>query len=223
MENVLIVDDYPGTCKGYQMFMEDAVEQNILPKLHFDWAHSCKVAYEKIKDISDKGQHYRFVILDIRLPAFPEAKIFSGEDLGILLRKLKMASKILVITGISEKFRLANMLNNFNPEALVLKTELDDNLLVKIIQKILNNQIYYSDYILKMLNSRFCVEKKVDSLDQQILYYLSEGQSTKEIATHLGLSESGIEKRKKQMKETFSVTEKGVFPLIRAGKSNGLI
>ena len=55
------------------------------------------------------------VFLDIRIPSYPDKKIYSGEDLADLMRKEKIKSNISI------EDRLYSVYRNVEPEGIIIK------------------------------------------------------------------------------------------------------
>ncbi|MEO1486261.1 MAG: hypothetical protein AAFU57_10950 [Bacteroidota bacterium] len=221
--NGLILDDHPVTCIGYKMMLEAACLQKEIPELRMAMTHTLKQAYELIHEKGSQGLYYDFVFLDIRLPPYPQENMFSGEDIGKLLRKVSRQTKILVFTSLQNPYRLRSILKSLNPEALVLKTEVCDKKLVTALTKALNGIPYYSPSILKIIKNQLITDNEITPPERKFLYLLSTGVQSKEIPKHLPWSVSKVEKQKRILKEKLGVEEKSSWSLIHKAKELGII
>lgn len=80
----MIVDDHPMTVNGYINVLseEDFEGYNLI----FTKALDCEQAYKLITDSQNGGIVFDVAYLDLSLPPYPEQNIFSGLDLGVLIR-----------------------------------------------------------------------------------------------------------------------------------------
>ncbi|MEM8764922.1 MAG: hypothetical protein AAGD88_13970 [Bacteroidota bacterium] len=221
--NGLILDDHPVTCIGYKMMLEAAFNQKGLSDISLAIANSLKQAHQLVCQKASRGLHYDFVFLDIRLPPYPQENMFSGEDIGKLLRKVSRQTKILVFTSLQNPYRLRSILKSLNPEALVLKTEVCDKKLVTALTKAMNGVPYYSPSILKIIKNQLIRDNEITPPERKFLYLLSTGVQSKEIPKHLPWSVSKVEKQKRILKEKLGVEEKSSWSLIHKAKELGII
>lgn len=220
---ILIIDDHPYSCIGYELFLEKAKEEYLIPEIKVESVYTTKEAISKIDSISLEQKRYELVILDIQIPPSPEDKVFSGEDLGFRIRKLNPAVKIIVITSLNDNYRLYNIFKNLNPEGLAIKTDIDDKTFVEAVSNVLTEEPYYSKGFSKLLRNQFSKEYVLNNEDRELLYLLSKGFTSKEIPQHLPWSESLVEKRKKILREKLQVEQKGILPLVNAAKKAGFL
>ncbi|MEO0571332.1 MAG: response regulator [Bacteroidota bacterium] len=220
---ILIVDDHPLTCKGYSMLLGLANKEGLLPKINIVLAHSCQQAYEILYPLKKKRAFPSLIILDIRLPAFPQKNIFNGEDLGKLIRRLNKKIKILVITSLRDPYRLQSILKSLNPEGLLLKSEVYDKTLILAFQRILKGAPYYSPTVMRIIKNQLIGGNEITLHERRFLYLLSTGVQSKEIPKHLPWSVSKVEKQKRILKEKLGVEEKSAWGLIHKAKELGVI
>jgi len=221
--NGLILDDHPVTCIGYKMMLDAACLRKEIPELRLAMVHTLKQAYKIINEKASRGLNYDFVFLDIRLPPYPKEGVFSGEDIGRLLRRVSKQTKILVFTSLQNPYRLRSILKSLNPEALVLKTEVCDKKLITALTKALNGVPYYSPSILKIIKNQLITDNEITPPERKFLYLLSTGVQSKEIPKHLPWSVSKVEKQKRILKEKLGVEEKSSWSLIHKAKELGII
>ena len=157
------------------------------------------------------------------MPPLPEEKIFSGEDLGLRLRKLKPLIKLIIITNLSDNFKLYNIFKNINPEAILIKSDIDEHTFIKAIENTLCNKTFYSFQFNNLIRKQFSVNYLLDTLDREILFYLSIGVKTKDLPDKIALSLSGVEKRKRILKEYFDLESSSDLELIIAAKEKGFL
>lgn len=217
---VLIVEDHPLTMEAYALAFESVSKIN--PSLNFviTKTSNCEAAKEEIQN--SPSQHgFDIAFLDISLPASNNGKIRSGEDLGLLIKKITPKTKIAIATTYYDNFFIQNIFRNLNPEAFLVKNDLTSDNLVEAIEKMLTNPPYYSDTVLNSLRTQMSSGIELNDTDRQLLYQLSIGTKMKDLPDLLPLSMAGIEKRKRKLKDTFNVKEDK--DLIFEAKTKGFI
>ena len=219
---VLIIEDHPTIIEIYRLVL-DRVEKNS-QEYYFivDVVNDCDQAINKINEAVKYGG-FDMVFLDIQLPPSIDNLILSGEDLGIKIRKLLPKAKILIITFLTDNFRLHSLFNNINPEGLFLKTDITSTILVEGVEKIINDIPYYSDSIIKLMRYEVSNDMYLDKIDRQILYELANGTKMSEMSDFIPKSLGSIERRKKVLKETFGVSKESDSRLIRVAREMGFI
>ena len=88
---------------------------------------------------------------------------------------------------------------------------------------ILENPPYYSSTVNNFLRKTITTDIFVDEKNRKILHLLSQGVKTKNLAEHVGLSLSAVEKRKKQLKELFSVDDGQDETLLKEARNKGFL
>lgn len=106
-------------CEVIEGLLELNFNQKKSSKYFVDIAHDSKEAYQKV--FEEKKLIYDLVFLDVRIPSYPDKKIYSGEYLTDLMRKEKIKSKMVIITSISIKDRLYSVYRNVEPEGILIK------------------------------------------------------------------------------------------------------
>jgi DNA-binding NarL/FixJ family response regulator len=221
--NLLIVDDHPLTCQGYAIFINNGIEEGKLPEINIDEAYTGKEAYDKLKDIDKNNFKYDIILLDLQIPVSEEDRIFSGEDLGVLVRKLNPEIKIIVQTGLLDNHRLYNVFKNLNPEGIIIKNDLDDVIFIQAICDVLDNVPFYSSTFAKLIRNQFSKDYVLDTVDREMLYLLSIGVASKDIPKYIPWSLSKVEKRKRLLREKLGVNDKSVLALVNKAKKTGFL
>ena len=221
--NILIVDDHPLTCQGYGIILQNATAEGKLPKIIIDVAYNAADAYDKLKDVDTNSSKYDLILLDILIPVSAENKIFSGEDLGVLIRKLNPQIKIIVQTGLLDNYRLHSIFKNLNPEGIIIKSDLDDIIFIQSISDVLSNVPFYSQTFTKLLRNQFSKGYILDADDREMLFLFSVGVASKDIPNHLPWSLSKLDKRKRLLREKLRVEDKSVFALVSKAKEAGFL
>ncbi|MDV6168215.1 response regulator [Flavobacterium sp. DG1-102-2] len=220
--NILIVDDHPMTVNGYvNVLSEEEFEDT---DLIFTKALDCEQAYNLITDSQTGGTKFQVAYLDLSLPPYAEKNIFSGLDLGILIRKTLPDCLIIILTMHSEASLVDRLIKEINPQGILCKSDIDIDEFLNAFKIVYSGDTYLSNKIVKSLKDKVFDNYKLDSYDKQILMRLSEGILTKNIPNYVPLSLSAIEKRKAQMKNMLLQGKGGDdHELIEAIKKMGIL
>jgi len=217
--NILIVDDHPFIIEAYKNTIAGYHPSQF--EFHITQANDCKSAYEIITD--PNMLPYDVAFFDISMPPYKEKNILSGEDLAKLMKNVLPACKIILLTMHTELLKITNIIKTINPNGLIIKNDLTFDELLTAFDKILKNENYYSQTVVKFVSQNQSDNNLVDDLDRQILYHLSRGVKTKNIPLHTTLSLSAVEKRKLTLKSLFKIKEGDDEDLIREAKNRGII
>lgn len=79
--------------------------------------------------------------------------MLSGEDLGIKIRQLLLATKIIIIilTTFNNNYRLYCVIKNVNPDGFSIKNDITPKELVTAIQTVINGSPYFSKTVISLL------------------------------------------------------------------------
>ena len=217
--HILIVDDHPFIIQGYK----NAITRYKPDEFEFfiEQANDCKSGYDIITNPDTKA--FDIAFLDISMPAYEEKGMFSGEDLAKLLNKYMPNCKIILLTMYTELLKIKNIIDAINPHGLVIKNDLTFDELLFGFDKVINNEIYYSQSIQKMMDLDQSETIEIDLFDKQILFHLSKGTKTKEITQYIPISLEAIEKRKLSLKKRLDLKEESDIELVREAKKRGLL
>lgn len=220
--NILIVDDHPMTVNGYiNVLSEEEFEGH---NLVFTKALNCKEAYDLIMEAAGNGTPFDVAYLDLSLPAYPDKNIFSGMDLGVLLRNTIPECIIIILTMHSESTLVDRLIKEINPQGILCKSDIDIDEFLNAFKIIFSGDTYLSNKIVKSLKEKVFDNYNLDSYDKQILMRLSEGILTKNIPNYVPLSLSAIEKRKARMKNMLLQGKGGDdYELIETIKKMGIL
>lgn len=199
----MIVEDHPIVVQGYISAFNTS-----MPKRNFcyETALNCKEAYQKIQAIKSNNTTIDVALVDMSLPKYPEKEMYSGLDVGLLIKKHFPTAKIIIATAFTDVSATKTVLEKLCPEALVCKTDITTSSFIKIFELLNSEQTYISESI----RQSFCQEQakklQLDTYDFEILHYINKGVITKELSNYINLSLSAIEKRKASLK--FLITGK---------------
>jgi DNA-binding NarL/FixJ family response regulator len=218
--NILMVDDHPMIIEGYQnvLMATKAKDQTLL----IDTANNCDTA-ELMINRASKGTHYDLCFFDISLPPSEDGKYASGEDLALLAKRVLPRAKIIILTMFNESFRVHNIIKEINPDGFLIKSDLTSMELADAFQQILKSPPYYSSTVNNYIKQTITSEIYVDDINRKILHLLSQGIKTRSLNEFIPLSTSAIEKRKKQLKLLFSVTDGKDESLLGEAREKGYL
>ena len=217
--NILIVDDHPFIIQGYK----NAITRYNPESFEFviSQASDCESAYKIITnpDIA----HFDIAFLDISMPSYEEENIFSGEDLALLISEYMPKCKIILLTMYTELLKIKTIIKTINPSGLVIKNDLTFDELLFAFNKVINDEKYYSESVLKMLRQSEGNSIEIDQFDEQILFHLSKGTKLNEMTQYIPISLGAIERRKLNLKELLNVTSGSDSDLVQQAKNKGLL
>lgn len=217
---ILMVDDHPIIIEGYQNTLMATKRED--QTLIIDTANDCDTANLLMRKAA-REKPYDVLFFDISLPASKDGALTSGEDLAKLSKQLMPQGKIIILTMFNESYRIHNIIKNINPDGFLIKSDLTSSELAEAFQHILVAPPYYSSTVSQFLNKIIVNEIHIDETNRKMLHLLSRGMKTRSLPEHIDLSISSIEKRKKQLKELFSVTDGKDETLIMEARKKGFL
>ncbi len=215
---ILIVDDHPFIIEAYKNAINKYGQKGF--EFVVTQANNCKTGYENIVDSAKK---FDIAFFDISMPEYAEKGIYSGEDLAMLMKTEMPDCKVILLTMHTELLKINNIIKNINPSGLIIKNDLTFDELLFAFDKIINDESYYSQTVIKLVGQAQYNNIELDVFDKQILFHLSKGVKTKDLPTYIPLSLSAIEKRKLNIREILEVAGGTDVDLIREAKNKGVI
>lgn len=218
---ILMTDDHPMILEGYQntLLSTKKPEQN----LKIDTANNCDQSIAAMTSSIAKDEPYDVLFIDIKMPPSQDGKFKSGVDLAVHARKILPKAKIVILTMFNETYRIHNIVEQIKPEGFLIKSDLTSSELASAFQAILCNPPFYSGTVSSYLKQTLVSDINLDDKNRKILYLLSQGVKTKNLAEHVDLSLSAVEKRKKQLKVLFAVDDGQDETLLSEAKRLGFI
>lgn len=217
--NILIVDDHPFIIEGYKNAITRYNPKEF--KFFISQANDCKSAYDIITNPDTLA--FDIAFLDISMPTYEEKGLFSGEDLAKLLNEFMPKCKIILLTMYTELLKIKNIIDTINPSGLVIKNDLTFDELLFGFDKVIKNEIYYSQSIQKMMDQDQHEAMEIDLFDKQILFHISKGTKITDIPQYIPITLSAIEKRKQNLKELLNLVYGSDIELVREAKNKGLL
>lgn len=219
----LIIEDHPIISNSYVSALDSIhLKNENLNFEKFGIAKNCDESYSAIKD-AEKSKGVDIIFLDIQIPPSQDGKIISGEDLGLLIREKLPKSKIIVSTMYNDNYRIFNIVHTVDPDGFLVKNDLNSQVLVEAIEKVISSPPYYSPTVLSSLRTQAINKEVVDDHDRRMLYELSRGVKMKDLPKIIPMSLAGLEKRKRRLKEIFNIRQKDDRVLILVAKEKGFI
>jgi len=182
--------------------------------------------YEKGKQIIEQSVYsfaYDILFLDVQMYPPNEHQPKTGEDLGILARKLVPQTKIIFMSSFSDNYRINSILRSVDPDGYLIKTDIDPKTLEDAVKTVIMSPPYYSSKALEAIRKKMTNDINLDEKDKKILYHLSIGTKNKDLEKFIRLSPSSIENRKRHMKSLFGTENENDLALILAAKNRGFI
>lgn len=217
---ILIIDDHAMIIEGYKSilsFNDLGYDIEVTP------IYNCKDAYELI--IDPNRFIFDMIFLDLSLPAYEEKEIYSGEDLGVLIRERYKDQKIIILTSHTEGFLLYNLKKKVQPEGLMVKSDFAPEDLLDAFEQIIKGGMYETKTVIDAINeiANSSQTTLLDEVNREIILLLSKGVLTKNLPAHFNLSQSTIDKRKAQIREYFLIKAGSDEDIVREAKKHGFV
>ena len=217
---ILMIDDHPMIIEGYQNTLQFTKKDR--QELKIDIANNCDEAIAYINK-SLQETPYDVLFVDISLPPSTDGLMSSGEDLAEYARKVLPKAKIIILTMFNESFRIHNIIKTIDPEGFLIKSDLTSSELASAFQAVLYNPPFYSGTVNQHIRKAITSDIIIDEKNRKILHLLSQGVKTKNLASHLDISLSAIEKRKKHLREIFEVEDGQDETLLNKARDKGFV
>ena len=187
---VLMVDDHPFIIEAYKNAIKGYNTKGVY-EFTVVQAKDCKTGYEAI--INEDNPQYDIAFFDLSMPTYEEKGIHSGEDLALLVKERMPACKIILLTMHSEMLKINTIIKNINPNGLVIKNDLTFDELLLAFDKILKDENYYSQTVVKLVSQIQFDSNEMDVFDKQLLFHLSKGVGVTELSQYVSLAPAAIE------------------------------
>ena len=217
---ILAIDDHEMTMLGYKFILERIVFEG--HSIIVDTANTFETGKRMIEE-SVNSFKYDILFLDVQMYPPNEHQPQTGEDLGILARKLVPETKIVYMSSFSDNYRINSILQSVDPDGYLVKTDIDPKTLEDAVKTVTLNPPYYSSKALGAIRKKMTNDITLDDKDKKILYHLSIGTKNKDLEKYIRLSPSSIENRKRHLKSLFGTENENDLALILAAKNRGFI
>ena len=217
---VLMVDDHPFIIEAYKNAIKGYNTKGLY-EFTVTQAKDCKTGYEAI--VNEDNAQFDIAFFDLSMPTYEEKGISSGEDLALLIKERMPACKIILLTMHSEMLKINTIIKNINPNGLVIKNDLTFDELLLAFDKILKDENYYSQTVVKLVSQIPFDSNEVDVFDKQLLFHLSKGVPTADLAQFVPLADAVIEKRLTNLKAVLDIPQATHSELVQEAKNKGVI
>lgn len=219
---ILMIDDHPMIIEGYQNTLLLSKKPN--QELEINTAINCDDAIAAMEDSVQMGSKpYDILFIDISIPPSKDGSMTSGEDIAEHARTLLPKAKVVILTMFNESFRIHNIIKTINPDGFMIKSDITSSELASAFQAVLYNPPFYSGTVNKHIRKAITTNLVVDDKNRKILHLLSQGVKTKNLGSHLDISLSAIEKRKKQLRDMFEVRDGQDETLLNKARNEGFV
>ncbi|MFM2265754.1 MAG: hypothetical protein RLZ77_1174 [Bacteroidota bacterium] len=217
---VLMVDDHPFIIEAYKNAIKGYNTKGAY-EFTITQAKDCKTGYEAI--VNEDNAKYDIAFFDLSMPTYEEKGIHSGEDLALLVKERLPACKIILLTMHSEMLKINTIIKNINPNGLVIKNDLTFDELLLAFDKILKDENYYSQTVVKLVSQIQFDSNEMDVFDKQLLFHLSKGVRVAELSQYVPLAPAAIEKRLSNLREVLDMQQASDTELVQEAKNKGII
>lgn len=166
MENklrVLVVDDHQLVIQGILCSLKEVGDFDVVT------SNNCDDAFQLIKN-NQKNTPFQLLFTDLSFDNTTEDSLLDGgEELIKAIKNNDFDIKIAVITGHTETNRVYNVINNLNPNAYLLKSKCDAVEIGFAVQKMMENDFYYTHVIHQKIMRRNIIQIQMDDIAIQIL------------------------------------------------------
>ena len=161
---IIAVDDHNFLLEGIVNALDKHAEIEIIGR------SKCDDAYKEIKKAQVANDAFDILFTDLSFENVTNSdEIEDGEALIKRLDRDGIRPKTGIITGHSSINRVFNVIHNLNPLAYILKSNCSGDELYFAVQKMLNDEHFYTHSIHEKLMRRRIVEIQLDDVAIQIL------------------------------------------------------
>ena len=163
LTKILIVDDHQLVIQGILASLKEIGSFNITSTT------SCDEAFSLLKN-HQKTDPFDILFTDLSFDNTTEDTLLDGgESLIKAIKNNDFNVKIAVITGHAETNRVYNVIHNLQPNAYLLKSKCDAVEIGFAIDKMLQNDFYYTHEIHQKIMRRNIIQIQMDDVALQIL------------------------------------------------------
>lgn len=222
--NILIIDDHPIISDAYKSVFEYISDVDTKIAFNITVVSNCDDAIQRInRALEPSATDIDLVFLDISLPPSTDGTILSGEDLGIQIRQLMPKTRIIIATTYNDNYRIHGFFQSVNPDGLLIKNDINKEELITAIKTVLSNPPYYSKTVLNVMRKQITGDYMLDKIDRQLLHELSKGTKMNELPNIISMSLAGLEKRKRNLKVIFNISDEDDRALLQIARTKGFI
>jgi two-component system response regulator NreC len=204
---ILLADDHSLIRQGLRALLE---------KQGFQIVCEASDGQEALRSVMEA--HPDVAIVDISMP------VLNGVDTAREMKKCAPKTKVILLTQHDEEQYVTESLRA-GVRGYVLKSQAGSDL-VHAIQEVCRGSVYLSPKISRAvvdayLSKSYVASDPLSGRERQVLQLVGEGKSTKDIATHLGISVKTAESHRARLMKKLDIHE--TASLVRYAIRNGLI
>jgi DNA-binding NarL/FixJ family response regulator len=199
---ILMVDDHPMIVWGYASLLQSYAKNY---EIEVERAHDTEQALNIVR--KNKNKPFDIILMDIKVSVEKHDKVRNVSELGLIIKEITPEVKLIILTIFKDKYRINSILENLNPDGILVKSELTPENLFIAILNVLKNKTHYCQEIARLLRINLHYDKHLDPIDWKILYYISIGEKMRNLPQFIPLSMPSIERRKKRMKILLGVSD----------------
>ncbi|GGZ73910.1 response regulator transcription factor [Algibacter mikhailovii] len=219
--NTFIINEHQITAQAYKNILISN-QKDLKLRLNTYVLNDISSTIENFKKSSSLPE-YHLLILDTNVTFNSTDKINSIEKLCLFIKQKSPQTKLIITTSSKNNLRLINLLTRVNPDGLLVKSDITNLDLSSAIRRLLSGNPYYSSSVLKLFRKKIAQNIILDSIDTEILKELSNGSKMMELLKIIPLTKSGIEKRKRRLKQIFHTKTNSDRELVLSAKEQGFL
>ncbi len=216
---ILIIEDHSSMIEGYKNIL--SLNKEGYTFQFFD-ASNCESAYYIITN-PENNSFFDVVFLDHSLQSFQEKNMYSGKDLGSLIRQYMPTTKIIMLTSFTDSITLFEVVKKFQPNGLLIKSDFEAPVLLEALTKVLAGETYYSPQAAQSIKEPLFAKGFLDSIDREIIVLIAQGLQISSIAKRLNIADDTIKKRKSKIKDLLGIEKGGDEDILRECRALGLL
>lgn len=167
MAHILLVEDHQDVFENIERKLLDKY-----PNITFSLATNCDDGYAIIKRHKVTNP-ISIIILDLSFNTTNSNTVLKdGKALMKELKNNNFNIPILVYSSHDEMDHIYPVITNYNPKGYVIKTHNSSNELLFAIDRILENETYFSQRVHELQLKRIKYSLKIDEIDEQIIQFL---------------------------------------------------
>ena len=150
-----------------------------------------------------------------------QLRISDGQKLALYAKEKFPKAKIIMITGHEEALLIYSIHKKLRPDALLMKADVTDELLIETIRQCMIGQVFYSIGVKNVLS--LLAKRQLMQQEQyiEILMLLDKGYKVQEICEIVFKSQSTVQRMLTTLKKEFDVND--LSELLKQVKLQGFI
>ncbi|MBB6463056.1 LuxR C-terminal-related transcriptional regulator [Flammeovirga kamogawensis] len=186
--NIALVDDH-------NLFLKGLIE---LINIYFPLIKKVDVFGSPKKFLATDITKYNLLISDIQMPEM------NGIEL-VELAKMKHPNLRVLMISMHNKYSFTKKIKSLGIEGFILKDDSEENL-VNAIHKIMDGRKFYSEKIETHFEEVKATENVLSLREEQVLDYICEGLTSKQIAEEMFIAEETIKSHKRNIKAKLKIS-----------------